>query len=127
MIKIKHLLDAVEADDGTRIWVEPIGLTKDLRKWCEVDHVLCHIGPPMGLWEWFDEHPDGYDYFRATYHDWLAKSKYHSALRELAVASQKQTFTLLFQGDDPSHNTATALYEYLSELESYCPPEAPDA
>ena len=27
MIKIKHLLDAVERDDGTRIWIEPIGLT----------------------------------------------------------------------------------------------------
>ncbi len=127
MIKIKHLLDAVETDDGTRIWIEPIGLTKDLRKWCEVDHILCHLGPPMGLWDWYEEHPDGYEYFRATYHDWLGKSRYKPALRELACAGQKQTFTLLYQGDDPAHNTATALYEYLSELESYCPPEAPDA
>jgi hypothetical protein len=35
----------------------------------------------MQLWEWFEEHPDGYGYFRATYHDWLAKSKYKTALR----------------------------------------------
>jgi len=127
MIKIKHLLDAVERDDGTRIWIEPIGLTKDLTKWCEVDHLLTHLGPPMGLWEWFEEHPDGYEYFRATYHDWLNKSRYRPALRELALAGQKQTFTLLYQGDDPAHNTATALYEYLTELESYCPPDAPEA
>lgn len=127
MIKIKHLMDAVEQDDGTRLWVEPIGLTKDLRQWCKVDHVLCHLGPPMGLWEWFDEHPDGYGYFRATYHDWLAQSRYKPALQELACAGLKQSFTLLYTGEDPAHNTATALYEFLSELGSYCPQDPPDA
>lgn len=124
MIKIKHLMDAVEKDDGLRLWIEPIGLTRDLSEWCEVDHVLCHVGPPVGLWEWFDEHPDGYGYFRATYHDWLSHSKYKAALQELACASSRNTFTLLHQGDDPAHNTATALYEFLSELSSYCPPDA---
>jgi len=123
MIKVKHLLDPIENDDGVRLWVEPIGLTKDLRQWCTVDHVLCHLGPPLGLWEWFDEHPDGYPYFRATYHDWLAKGKYKPALQELACAAQRQNFTLIYQGDDPAHNTATALHEFISELASYCPPE----
>jgi hypothetical protein len=28
-----------------------------------------------------------------------------------------------YQGDDPGHNTATALHEFLSELEAWCPPE----
>ena len=37
MIKVKHLLEAVEESDGQRLWVEPIGLTKDLREWCQVD------------------------------------------------------------------------------------------
>jgi uncharacterized protein YeaO (DUF488 family) len=124
MIRIKHLLDKVETDDGARLWIEPIGLTKDLRAWCEVDHILCHIGPPMGLWQWYDEHPDGYGYFRATYHEWLASCKYKPALQELACAGRKNTFTLVHQGDDTEHNTATALYEFLSELGSYCPPEA---
>jgi len=32
MIKVKHVLEAVEQGDGQRIWVEPIGLTKDLRE-----------------------------------------------------------------------------------------------
>jgi uncharacterized protein YeaO (DUF488 family) len=124
MIKMKHLLDAVEQDDGARLWVEPIGLTKDLAQWCKVDHVLSHLGPPKGLWEWFEEHPDGYEYFRATYHDWLARSKFKPALQELAWAGQRQTFTLLYQGDNPERNTATALYEFLNELQSYCPPDA---
>ena len=123
MIKIKHLLDAVEPDDGQRISVEPINLTRDLREWCKVDHVLCHLGPPKKLWEWFEEHPDGYDYFRAQYHDALTKSVYKPALQQLACAGIRETFTLLHQGDDPGHNSATALHEFLTELEAYCPRE----
>ena len=44
MIKVKHFLDAVEKDDGQRIWVEPIGLTKDLVEMCSIAHVLTHLG-----------------------------------------------------------------------------------
>ncbi|MGA2583911.1 MAG: DUF488 family protein [Tepidisphaeraceae bacterium] len=119
MIKIKHFLETPEADDGRRIWVEPIGLTSDLRQWCSVNHVLCHVGPPRGLWEWFENHPNAYDYFRARYHEWLARSPYKPALMQLASAAQKENITLLHQADDPQHNSATALYEYLSELEAY--------
>ena len=119
MIKIKHLLDAVEPDDGQRISVEPFNLTRDLREWCRVDHVLCHLGPPRALWEWFEEHPDGYDYFRARYHGNLANSKYKPALRQLAQAGLRETFTLLHQSDDAEHNSATALQEFLNELEAW--------
>jgi uncharacterized protein YeaO (DUF488 family) len=127
MIKIKHLMDAAEPDDGLRIWIEPIGLTRDLREWCNVAHVLTHLGPPRGLWDWFAEHPDGYGYFRATYHDWLARSRYKPALQDMACAAGKESFTLIHQSEDPEHNTATALYEFLSELSSYCPKDPPDA
>ena len=123
MIKIKHFLDAAESDDGQRIWVEPIGLTADLREWCKVDHLLSHLGPPKALWEWFDEHPDGYDYFRGEYHEMLAKSPYREALQQLARAGSRETFTLLHQGEDAEHNTASALYEFLNELQAWCPPE----
>ena len=122
MIKIKHLLDAVEPDDGQRISVEPFNLSRVLREWCKVDHVLCHLGPPKALWEWFEEHPDGYDYFRARYHGTLANSKYRPALRQLAVDGMRQTFTLLHQSDDVEHNSATALQEFLNELEAWIRP-----
>ena len=36
MIKVKHFLEPVEADDGLRMWIEPVGLTKDLRQWCAI-------------------------------------------------------------------------------------------
>ena len=121
MIKVKHLLEAVEPTDGKRIWTEAFGLTKDLCQWCKVDHVLPHLGPPRKLWEWFDEHPDGYEYFRGQYHECLSKGPYRTALQQLACAAMKENITLVHQGDDPQHNTATALHEFLSELEAYCP------
>ena len=65
MIKVKQLFDEVEDDDGHRLWIEPIGLTTDLREWCKVDGTLQAFSPPKKLWFWFDEHPDDYDYFRA--------------------------------------------------------------
>jgi len=119
MIKVKHFLQAVEQDDGQRLWVEPFGLTKDLREWCRVEHVLPHLGPPKALRDWFEEHPDGYDYFRARYHGYLAQSKYKPALRTLAQAGVRETFTLLHDGDDPDHNSAVALMEFLHELEAW--------
>lgn len=126
MIKIKHVLDGLEGDDGERLWIEPIGLCKDLQEMCTVDHVLPHLGPPKKLWQWFSEHPDAYDVFRAKYHETLSRGPYRPALQALALAGRNETFTLVHQGDDPSHNTATALYEFLCELEAYCPPDADD-
>jgi uncharacterized protein YeaO (DUF488 family) len=120
MIKIKHFLDKPESDDGRRIWVEPMGLTADLREWCSVDHMLSHVGPPRGLWEWFEEHPDGYGYFRGKYHEWLSRSPYRPALQELARAAMRENITLLHQESDGKHNSATALHEFLGELEAYC-------
>ena len=119
MIKIKHFMDAREEDDGERLWVEPIGVTKDLSEWCAVDHQLVHLGPPRELWQWFEDHPDGYEFFRGKYHEHLNSRGLRQALWQLAKAGQSENFTLLHQGEDDEHNTATALYEYLTELSAY--------
>ena len=123
MIKIKHLLEAPEPDDGARLWVEPIGLTKDLREWCKVNHLLTNLGPPMTVWRWFQDHPEGYEYFRAKYHDFLGRGKRRQVLAQLAAAALQEDFTLIHQGDDPNQNSATALYEFLTELQAYSQPE----
>jgi uncharacterized protein YeaO (DUF488 family) len=125
MIKVKHFLDPVEKDDGLRMWVEPMGLTRDLRQWCAVDHVMPHLGPPKDAWDWFDEHPDGYEVFRGQYHESLSHCHYRAALQRLACAGMRENFTLLHGGDDCEHNCATALREFINELEAYCPPEQP--
>jgi uncharacterized protein YeaO (DUF488 family) len=123
MIKVKHVMDPVEKDDGQRLWVEPIGLCKDMCKWCKVDTVLSELGPPMQVWDWFEEHQDGYEYFRGVYHEALSKSPHKPAMQMMAAAASRQNFTLLHSGDDDCRNTATALHEFLSELSAYCPPE----
>ena len=119
MIKVKHLMDALEEDDGQRLWVEPTGLTRDLREWCKIDHVLPHLGPPGEVSQWFEAHPDGYEFFRAQYHEALSGSQYKAALQHLAKASSRETFTLVHAGEDAQHNAATALYEFLSELSAW--------
>jgi len=124
MVKVKHLMDDVETDDGQRIWVEPQNLTRDLREWCRVDHVLPHLGPTMKIWHVLDEHPDAYEFFRNEYHQQLRSSPYRVALQSLAVASRKENFTLIHAAEDAEHNAAMALYEYLTDLEAYCPPDA---
>src|SRR5688500_17226847 len=124
MIKVKHMMDKAEPADGQRIFIESVNLCKDMQDGCSVHHAMPQLGPPAGLSEWFDQHPDGYEFFRARYHECLSRGPYRTACQRLACVARTQDFTLLHHGDDPQHNAATALYEFLSELEAYCPPEA---
>lgn len=119
MFKVKHFLEAVEGDDGHRFWVEPIGVTRDLREMCKIDQVMDHVGPPRALWEWFEEHPQGYEYFRARYHGALESGPHRQALEQLVKLAQHGNVTLLHQGDNPNENTAAALHEFLSEMRAY--------
>jgi len=121
VIQIKHFTDPVEPGDGHRMWVEPIGCCKNLAEWCSIDHVLSNIGPPKKVWEFFQKHPDEYDRFRAEYHEFLFRAPYRGALEQLACIGLRENFTLIHQGEDPCHNSATALAEFLSELQVYSP------
>jgi uncharacterized protein YeaO (DUF488 family) len=123
MIKVKHFMDPVATDDGPRIWVEPIALCGDLRKWCGVDLVLSEIGPPPMLWEWFQEHQNGgaYVMFRRAYQTYLRTGPLRPALERLAAAGVSSYVTLLHQGDRRDCNTATALRDLLEEMNP-CPP-----
>lgn len=118
MIEVKHFLDEVGPGDGCRIWIEPVGLTRDLREWCQVDCVLSHVGPPPALRGWFVDHPDQYDEFRGLYHEYLEHGPYKARLHRLALAatSSADCLTLLHDEDNPGQNAATALAEFLAEL-----------
>ena len=119
MIKVKHLFDAVERSDGQRLWVEPIGLTRDLRGWCSIDHILPHLGPSMQIWNVLNEHPDAFDYFQAQYHEQLKLSPHKAALHALARAGLQEDFTLIHAGEDDERNAAVALQNYLNELAAF--------
>ena len=119
MFKVKSVFDAIESDDGLRLWVESVGLTSDLKEWCAVHHVAVGLGPDVKLADWFERHPDGYDFFRGRYHEALKASPYMPTLKDLAALGQRENVTLLHQGESPSENTAAALHEFLSELQAY--------
>jgi len=120
MINVKHFMDTIEPTDGSRIWVEPIRLTKDLTEWCQVTYTLCCVAPPQYLCDWLDKHPHGYDYFQAQYYEWLNKSHFKPALQRLVCEARREQITLLHQSSDPQQNSATALHEFLIDLEAYC-------
>ena len=119
MIKVKSLFDKAEEDDGVRLFVEPTGLTLDLVEWCAVHHVLSNIAPPKRMAKSLSQGPDHYGQFRGQYHEWLGGSKFVPALDELARAARDENYTLLHTGDDPEHNVATALAEYLVERQGW--------
>lgn len=123
MVKAKHFMETLEADDGLRAWVEPIGLTKDLQEWCSVDEVLLILGPPRGLSEWFEAHPGEYEEFRGRYHRWLSASPYRPSLEKIARNSSSADVTFLHASDDADHNCASALKEFIAELAASCSPE----
>jgi uncharacterized protein YeaO (DUF488 family) len=114
MIKVKSVFDPVERDDGLRIWVEPIGLTRDLQQWCDVDYVLPQIGPPLRVWNELRQKPDSYDYFATKYHAFLNQEPRRATLAQLVALSASRDITLLHEGDDPHQNSAVVLFEFLS-------------
>jgi uncharacterized protein YeaO (DUF488 family) len=121
MIRIKHLFDSVDTQDGERIWIEPIGLTRDFVEWCKITHVMSSLGPSKEMVEWLDQHPSCFDFFEAQYLAELNSSKYMTSLRGLAVASRTQTFTLIHQGEKPNENSAVVLRNFLAELSARVP------
>lgn len=118
MIKIKHVMEPVGVDDGARLWVEPVGLTREFQEWCQVDALLTQLGPPPLLWNWHQQHadPKGHEIFSGAYRAYLAAIPHQSVLRELARVGSRSTFTLLYQGPDSEHNTAKVLQELLEQL-----------
>ena len=124
MIKVKNLMEPVEPDDGDRLWVEPSGLTSDLREWCEVDQLLRHLAPSEQTKQFYVDHPEEYDAFRGQYHEELASGEFMPQLREMARSTLYDPVTLLHDDENPNENSAAALHEFLSELQAYCSADA---
>jgi uncharacterized protein YeaO (DUF488 family) len=121
ILVVKHIMDTVEPGDGFRVWIEPVGLTRDFVEWFRITCAIPCIAPPAALCDWFEQHPDGYDYFCAGYHQMLTSPSL-PWLKELARAACQDNYTLLHQGDSPAENSATALCEFLSNLQAYFHP-----
>ena len=119
MIEIKHLFDTPEPNDGLRLWVGPVGLTRDLTEWCRVNRWLREGSPSPELAQWFDEHPDGWEYFRAMHHEALGSGPSTRILHALSRQGINEPITLLHAETNPAENAAVSLYEYLVQLQAY--------
>ena len=120
MIQVKHFMDPPENVDGIRIWVEPFNLVHELRELCKVEFCSAQMAPPMQLRRWFEVHPYEYEEFRGRYHEHLVNGPYAQHLHRFAIAATgPENVTLLHDEDDPDHNAATALAEFLSELTAW--------
>ena len=116
MIFVKHLFDVPQAQDGERIWIDSIGLTRDLIEWCQIAHVMTNLGPSKETAAWFEEHPAGFDFFEAEYLEELRSSPSIISMRGLAAASTNKSFTLVHHGHHPVENSATVLGTFLLDL-----------
>lgn len=118
MLSVKHFTELGETADGPRVWVEPIGITRDLCEWCHIDVLATEFAPPAMLWEWLEERPGAARYlvFRRAYRDWLQMHCDADSLRTLAELAASRPITLLHQGGDPRFNTAGALRDLLEEM-----------
>ena len=116
MIWTKHFMEPVSDDDGIRLWVEPIGVTRDLRQWCRIDAVLRELAPPPALAARLEGHPEQYERFRRRYARHLRHSALRPALSRLAELGTCGDITLLHQSSDTTRNTAAALAEIVRDL-----------
>jgi uncharacterized protein YeaO (DUF488 family) len=116
MIKVKHLLDPIESDDGERIWIEPIGLTRDLFEMCAIDAVMSHLGPSQEIADELEAHPHRYDYFFAEYQHQLYNGSYLLELKDLARIGRWRNITLIHHGSNPAENSAVALRDFLLQV-----------
>ena len=103
MINDQALHRAREEDRRKPTALDPAGEPdQGLAGWRFVDHLPPHLGPPTELWEWFEEHPDGYEFFRGKYHEYLNPADCDARFGRWPRAGLNENFTLLHQGDTPA-------------------------
>jgi uncharacterized protein YeaO (DUF488 family) len=114
-IQVKRVYEPASAADGVRVLVDglwPRGLSKGA---AAVDLWLKDIGPSRALRRWFNRDPSRWAEFRKRYAAELDSLGARSpAVAALAGAVRRGKVTLLFGARDRRHNTAVALYEYLT-------------
>ena len=114
LIKTKSIYEGPEESDGRRVYVErlwPRGLTRDEAR---VDDWLREIAPNEGMLAWFSGKPERWDEFEEDFFDDLnGRAEQISQLFDIAMEGP---VTLLYDYDDPKHNSAVAVRDYLEKM-----------
>jgi uncharacterized protein YeaO (DUF488 family) len=116
MLRTKRVYERPDSDDGYRVLVDrswPRGLTKEK---ANVDEWLREAGPSDDLRRWFHNNPEKWEEFKASYIGELRTKG--TLLNKIATRSDKARVTLLYSYNDPVHNQAVVLKEFLDEMKT---------
>lgn len=119
MFRLKNAAEQPEAVDGTRILVEPIR-SKTTHKAdnsaLNIDISLQALAPSPALRDKLKPNPDNltWDEFQHQYRVELARNT--RATQTVLNAARHGNVTLVYTSEDPQHNSATVLKEYLERV-----------
>lgn len=113
MVRIKHVYDAYDTDDGERYLIDrlwPRGMSKEK---LIMDAWVKDVSPSGDLRRWFGHDPAKWDEFQSRYSSELDSNP--NAWKPLLEASKRGKVTLLFAAHDSEHNNAVVLKAYLEK------------
>ncbi len=111
MIRVEHVYEHKERDDGARFLVDrlwPRGIRKDD---LQIDGWLRDVAPSDALRRWFGHDPARWEEFKQRYFRELDEEP--AAWQPLLEAARRGDVVLLEGAQDLEHNQAVALKEYL--------------
>jgi uncharacterized protein YeaO (DUF488 family) len=110
-VRIKRIYEPASPEDGARLLVDrvwPRGITKEaaaLTMWIK------EVAPSTALRKWFGHDPARWPEFHRRYLDELAANT--PAVDRIRDYIEAGRTTLLYAAQDPAHNNAVALADYL--------------
>ncbi len=116
MFRLKNATEQAEAVDGTRILVEPIRSKTTSNPTLHIDISLQALAPSPALRNKLKPNPDSlaWDEFQHQYRVELARNT--RATQAVLNAARRGNVTLVYTSEDPQHNSATVLKEYLERV-----------
>lgn len=110
-IRVKHVRDPHEPDDGVRFLVDRLWPRGISRENLQLDGWQKDLAPSDGLRRWFGHDPVRWNEFRQRY--WAELEAGSAAWKPLLDLARAQTVTLLFGAHDRECNNAVALRSFL--------------
>ena len=115
-LRIKHVLEPVEEEDGTRLLVERIWPRNLNRKNYPMTDWQPAVGPTFALQKEFAASPEKFDAFQAQYRAFLEKDPSAREFKtEIRTILRVENVTFLHASEDRSRNSASVLREWVLE------------
>ena len=115
-LRVKHVLEPVEEEDGTRLLVERIWPKNLNRKNYPMTDWQPAVGPTFALQKEFAASPEKFEEFTARYREFLEKDPSAREFKtEIRTILRVENVTFLHASEDRSRNSASVLREWVLE------------